>query len=205
MTPFTTASVFAGILETERGPILRLYEFDRIVEATWQVDLFLPNDDDRLFVHGRADATFHDGEAEERLVRVVDVADPAAPRVTGEARTLGRVGSRPVGVASTLLRLDAEYRTGLEGLSLTGSAVYTGPRPASARPYAQLGGRQLFTEALTTLDIGARYRFRLDGHPVSVRLVLANVFDSRSWKIVAANSYQLNDSRRLAINILADY
>lgn len=52
-TPFTTASVFAGIIETERGPVLRLYEFDRIVEATWQIDLFLPNDDDRLYVHGR--------------------------------------------------------------------------------------------------------------------------------------------------------
>lgn len=128
-----------------------------------------------------------------------------APRVTGEARTLGRVGSRPVGVPATLVRLDAEYRTDIDGLSLTGSAIYTGPRPASARPYAELGGRQLFAPAFTTLDIGARYRFKLDGHPVSARLVLANVFDSRSWKIVAANSYQLNDSRRLAISILADY
>ncbi len=52
-TPFTTARVFAGLVETERGPILRLYEFDRIVEATWQIDLLLPDDDDRLFVHGR--------------------------------------------------------------------------------------------------------------------------------------------------------
>ena len=127
------------------------------------------------------------------------------PEVTGDAVTLGRVGPRPVGVAATLLRLDTEYRTGFEGLSLTGSAIYTGRRAASARPYAQLGGRQLFTSAFTTIDIGARYRFKLDDHPVSVRLLLANVFDDRSWKIVAANSYQLNDSRRLAINILADY
>ena len=52
-TPFTCAPVFAGIIETARGPVLRLYEFDRVVEATWQVDLFLPQDDDRLFVHGR--------------------------------------------------------------------------------------------------------------------------------------------------------
>ncbi|WP_423068840.1 DUF5107 domain-containing protein [Devosia sp. CN2-171] len=52
-TPFTTARIFAGIVETERGPILRLYEFDRIVEATWQIDLFLPEDDGRLYVHGR--------------------------------------------------------------------------------------------------------------------------------------------------------
>ncbi|MEO8757141.1 MAG: DUF5107 domain-containing protein [Devosia sp.] len=52
-TPFTCAPVFAGVRETPRGPILRLYEFDRIVEATWQVDLFLPADSAFLFAHGR--------------------------------------------------------------------------------------------------------------------------------------------------------
>ena len=52
-TAFTCAPVFAGIRETPRGPILRIYEFDRIVEATWQVDLFLPADSAVLFAHGR--------------------------------------------------------------------------------------------------------------------------------------------------------
>ena len=52
-SPFTCSPVFCGIVETDRGPILRLYEFDRIREASWQVDLFLPEGDDRLFVHGR--------------------------------------------------------------------------------------------------------------------------------------------------------
>lgn len=52
-TPFTCAPVFAGVRETSRGPILRLYEFDRIVEATWQIDLFLPDDSAVLFAHGR--------------------------------------------------------------------------------------------------------------------------------------------------------
>ena len=52
-TPFTCAPVFAGIRETPRGPILRIYEFDRIVEATWQVDLFLPAESSVLFAHGR--------------------------------------------------------------------------------------------------------------------------------------------------------
>ncbi|WP_430441491.1 DUF5107 domain-containing protein [Shinella sp.] len=52
-TPFTAAPVFAGVVETERGPVLRIYEFDRIVEATWQIDLFLPAGEDRLYVHGR--------------------------------------------------------------------------------------------------------------------------------------------------------
>jgi hypothetical protein len=52
-TPFTCAPVFAGVRETEEGPVLRIYEFDRIVEATWQVDLFMPTDGAQLFAHGR--------------------------------------------------------------------------------------------------------------------------------------------------------
>jgi Domain of unknown function (DUF5107) len=52
-SPFTCSPVFCGVVETDRGPILRLYEFDRIREGSWQVDLFLPEGDDRLFVHGR--------------------------------------------------------------------------------------------------------------------------------------------------------
>jgi len=52
-SPFTTAPVFAGVRDTPRGPILRLYEFDRSVEATWQIDLFLPADRATLFAHGR--------------------------------------------------------------------------------------------------------------------------------------------------------
>jgi len=52
-TPFTCAPVFAGMRQTPEGPILRLYEFDRIVEATWQVDLFMPAGSAVLYAHGR--------------------------------------------------------------------------------------------------------------------------------------------------------
>lgn len=127
------------------------------------------------------------------------------PEVTGEARVLGRVGARPVGVPATLLRLDGEYRTTIKGLSLTTAVVHTGRRAASARPYAELGGGQLFAPAFTTVDIGARYRFVLRGVPMSARVTLANVFDSRSWRVVSPNNYQLNDTRRLQMFLLADF
>jgi len=52
-TPFTCAPVFAGVRNTPQGPIVRIYEFDRIVEATWQIDLFLPSDSTCLYAHGR--------------------------------------------------------------------------------------------------------------------------------------------------------
>ncbi len=50
-TPFTCSPVFTATVETGRGPLLRLYEFDRIREATWQVDLYLPPDEAKLWVH----------------------------------------------------------------------------------------------------------------------------------------------------------
>jgi len=127
------------------------------------------------------------------------------PVVTGEARRLGRVGKRPVGVPTTLLRLDAEYATPVKGLSLTTSAIHTGARTVSTRGYAELGGRQLKTEAFTTLDLGARYRFHIQEASLSARLLLSNVLDERAWKIVASNSYQINDTRRLAFFLVADF
>lgn len=48
---FTCSPVFVATLKTERGPLLRIYEFDRIREAIWQVDLYLPKDESRLWAH----------------------------------------------------------------------------------------------------------------------------------------------------------
>ncbi len=50
----TCSPVFAGMVATSRGPLLRLYEYDRALETTWQVDVFLPCNDDRLWVHVKA-------------------------------------------------------------------------------------------------------------------------------------------------------
>ena len=50
----TCSPVFAGTLATPRGPLLRLYEFDRALETAWQVDVLLPGNEDRLWVHVKA-------------------------------------------------------------------------------------------------------------------------------------------------------
>jgi len=50
-TPFTCAPMFAKKFETEDGtPILRLYEWERIRQVTYQLDFFLPNDSKMLYV-----------------------------------------------------------------------------------------------------------------------------------------------------------
>ena len=50
----TCSPVFAGVVATPRGALLRLYEFDRALETTWQVDLFLGKEERRLWVHVKA-------------------------------------------------------------------------------------------------------------------------------------------------------
>ena len=47
------SQVYCQEIVTDRGPIVRLYEFDRISETAWQVDLYMPPDEGRLYVHPR--------------------------------------------------------------------------------------------------------------------------------------------------------
>ncbi len=71
----TCSPVFAGRVETSRGPLLRLYEFDRALETTWQVDVFLPSQDDRLWVHVKA---INPGARDARFYWWTNIAVPLA-------------------------------------------------------------------------------------------------------------------------------
>lgn len=54
---FTLQKVYVAEVQTERGPLVRIYEFDREMNSTWQVDLFLPEDHAALFMHTRVTNT----------------------------------------------------------------------------------------------------------------------------------------------------
>ncbi len=47
----TCSPVFVATVPTPRGPLLRIYDFNRTTETVWQVDVLLPDDGARLFVH----------------------------------------------------------------------------------------------------------------------------------------------------------
>ena len=49
---YTCSPVYMGIVDSDRGQVLRIYEFDRQLETTWQVDIWLPDDSDKLYTHG---------------------------------------------------------------------------------------------------------------------------------------------------------
>jgi hypothetical protein len=111
-----------------------------------------------------------------------------------------------VGTPKAHIRVDATWRArALGGVKFTLAMLHDSPKAASAVSYPQFGGRQLFTPAHTTFDIGARHNFKVAGTPMSLRLVVNNVFNERAWKIIAPNTFQLDDVRRYSLYLIADF
>ena len=102
------------------------------------------------------------------------------------------------------MRLDANWQSPVEGLSLDLSAAHSGPVAASTRTYAELGGRQLHTESFTTVDVGARYRTRISGTPVAVRALAANIFDDGGYDVNSSQGFFLRNGRRFTLQLSAD-
>lgn len=125
--------------------------------------------------------------------------------VSGEAVELGIIGPKPVATTGRIIRANFDYRVPFfQPLSLDLGITSLGGRVASAVEYAELGGRQLMTEPLTTFDIGARYRFKAGAAPATLRAQITNVFNAYGWNVFANSSFRFSDSRRLLLTLAAD-
>ncbi len=154
--------------------------------------------------HRGAEFSFS-GQVGSRL-SVVAGAVLMSPVVTGPGRDLGLIGRRPTGTPSSYIRLDANYRTPLlDGLTATASLIHASSRAVSAQPFAALNGNQLMIAPHTTLDLGMRHRFKLGSTPVSARFTVQNIFDTKSWRVLASNTLQQDDRRRIYFSIGADF
>ena len=92
-------------------------------------------------------------------------------------------GNKPVGVASFYSVLGAEYDiAAVEGLTATARVNHTGSQYANAANSKKL-------DSYTTLDLGARYRMRLnaDRNEMVWRVGLDNVTNKNYWASVEDN------------------
>jgi iron complex outermembrane receptor protein len=120
------------------------------------------------------------------------------PRVEGEAVRAGRLGERPVGQSARLVRADVEYRpAALPGWSFDAALVGVGERTASRDGKAVLPG-------YATLDLGARWRFRIGDANATLRLQMANITDRYVWNLYGSNSYGLSNGRRFIAQLAVD-
>jgi iron complex outermembrane recepter protein len=125
--------------------------------------------------------------------------------VSGEAVDLGIIGPKPVGTAGRTIRANFDYRLPFfEPLSVDLGINSLAGRIASALEYAELGGRQLTTEPLTTFDIGARYRFNSGAAPATLRAQVTNLFNVYGWNVSANSSFRFSDTRRFLLSLATD-
>ena len=145
------------------------------------------------------------GDLDDRL-HVLAGAIVMDPQVSGEGRRLGLLGPSPINMPRLRARIDATYRTDwLDGLKITAAVIHDSARAASAASYPELGGRQLYLPARTTVDVGLRQTFKVMGHATGLRFVINNVFNSKTWNIVASNTFQPDDVRRVNLNMTTDF
>ncbi|MGE3867700.1 MAG: TonB-dependent receptor, partial [Hyphomonadaceae bacterium] len=145
------------------------------------------------------------GPLTERL-NVVAGAVLQKPEVTGEGVQSGLIGEKPVSQPETTLRLNLDYRTPwMSGLSVDGTLLYVGERAATTREFAALGGRQLDADAYATLDLGMRYRFKINGRASTFRALASNVFNENTWKIFPSGAFYLSNPRNFQVSLATDF
>lgn len=100
-------------------------------------------------------------------------------------------GKEPSGVANKLAKIFADYRIpGIDGLSISGGAFYSGDMYKDALNMQRIGGYLVF-------DLGAHYKTAIDGHPVKFDLNVANLANKSYW----ATSYSLGLPRNVAFSV----
>ncbi len=120
-------------------------------------------------------------------------------RIEGNQATAGVIGPVPVGRPARNVRLNVQYGPKeWNGFSLTGAVVQDGPVYANRANTLEL-------PSITTVDLGARYNFKLMDNAASARLQVMNVFNDWSWTVSSSGAFAPNKARRVQVNLVSDF
>lgn len=109
------------------------------------------------------------------------------------------VGRRPVGIPRYLLTIDADWKVPkVRGVSIDATLSQRGSTPGTTDNRAIVPPR-------TQLDLGGRYRFRAGKLNASLRLQVANVFDSRGFSVGGPGVYYPNAARSASGYLTIDF
>ncbi|MFC3712775.1 TonB-dependent receptor domain-containing protein [Sphingoaurantiacus capsulatus] len=117
--------------------------------------------------------------------------------LSGDEVDAGTVGKRPVGAASRMLTASVEWRP-LTALSFDLSADHKG----AMRGDIANGVR---VDSYTSVDLGLRYRFRLDSRPAVLRLQATNLLNTYAWEVSGSNAFTYLEPRQLVARLTVDF
>jgi iron complex outermembrane receptor protein len=121
------------------------------------------------------------------------------PRVTGVEVAAGRIGKVPVGQTERLTIANVDWQLPwLPSTSLDATVISVDDRMASS-------DNRLSIPARSTLDLGARYKFRIGRAPATLRFSFGNVTDKFGWRTNQSEVFVTNAPRRFSITLAADF
>lgn len=119
------------------------------------------------------------------------------PRIRGPLVESGQVGARPVGVSEVTAVLGIDHQlTAAPAWSIDAQLNYSGSRPGDSL-------NTFRTPRVALLNLGARYRFKLQGRDAVLRLNATNVLANASWRAVPSGSLNQVDAPTLRIELTA--
>ncbi len=119
-------------------------------------------------------------------------------RVTANASVATLIGGVPAGRPNRNVRLNVQYGPAAwRGFSVDGQVNQDGPAYANRANTLKL-------DANTTLDIGARYVFKVFNTSGSARVRLQNVTGAYGWSVSSSGAYNPLAPRRFIAQIAAD-
>lgn len=119
-------------------------------------------------------------------------------KLAGEEVADGSIGRRPIGTPSRSLIGNVDWRLpGHTALSFDLAVEHSGRRHADAANHVRVPAR-------TTVDLGARYRFKLGGLPAVLRLQATNLLGTYGWDVEGNNAFVYIPSRQILARIAMD-
>lgn len=120
------------------------------------------------------------------------------PRVRDIPNAITGIGPRPIGQSDTQLQLNFDYSLSMiKGLSANGALNHFSSQAASVDNSA-------ITNGYTTLDLGLRYRGKIDKAPYSLRLAVSNITNTYVSLPVGDYVYIPNPRRNIGLDFILD-
>ena len=120
-------------------------------------------------------------------------------RVTGQAVTAGRLGAQPLGRYPRVSRLNLQYGPkSWHGFSIDGQVENIASRYANLLNTVRAPG-------YTTLNLGARYVFRVGTSGAAFRFQAQNITDTFAWTISPTATFAPIDQRRFVFSMTVDF
>jgi iron complex outermembrane receptor protein len=119
-------------------------------------------------------------------------------KLSGEEVDQGLIGKTPVGTFVRNTNVNLDYQVpGVEGLSVSAAVFSTSDRTANA-------ANTLVVPARAILNLGGRYKFKIDKVPALIRFNATNITNTFGYNVSGSGAFTPNGSRRYALTLAAD-